>query len=139
MEEAAAVLLNISISVREQLMSEPDILNTLIADMRAEEYAAVHDAASLLRVDAYRPIVGAKRPIVDMRMVLYPLNQVVLVELGFVRALFTLMMTDERTGVSEDATTIFTQVAGRHACGRGSSYPATSVVSKSSPMMTCRA
>ncbi|XP_051228344.1 U-box domain-containing protein 16 [Lolium perenne] len=138
-EDAAAALLNISISAREQLMSAPGILDALAAAMRAEEYAAAHHAAatvaSLLCVDAYRPIVGAKRPLLAalvallrgsgrgtratkdalkalFGVALYPLNRAALVELGAVRALFALVMTDGRTGIVEDATAVVAQVAG---------------------------
>jgi hypothetical protein len=120
-------------------MSSPGILDALAAAMRAEEYAAAHHAAatvaSLLCVDAYRPIVGAKRPLLAalvallrgsgrgtratkdalkalFGVALYPLNRAALVELGAVRALFALVMKDGRTGIVEDATAVVAQVAG---------------------------
>lgn len=139
-EDAAAALLNISLSAREQLMSSPGILDALARAIRAEDYEAAHHAAavvaSLLCVDAYRPIVGAKRALLSalvslllpskargtratkdalkalFGVALYPLNRAALVELGVVRALFGLVMTDGRTGIVEDATAVVAQVAG---------------------------
>lgn len=137
-EDAAAALLNISISAREQLMSTPGLLDALTAALRTEEYSAAHHAAatvhSLLCVEAYRPIIGAKRPLLAalvsllraapntratkdalkalFGVVLYPLNRATLVELGVVQALFALIMTDGRTGIIEDATAVIAQVAG---------------------------
>nr|DAD24217.1 TPA_asm: hypothetical protein HUJ06_025680 [Nelumbo nucifera] len=84
---------------------------------------------SLLVIDEYRLIIGAKRDIIfalvdiiwnsnsparSMKdalkalfgILLYPLNRVTMVELGAVPALFSLVVKDGRIGVIEDATTI---------------------------------
>ncbi|KAL5228900.1 hypothetical protein ABZP36_017165 [Zizania latifolia] len=137
-EDAAAALLNISISAREQLMSTPGLLDALMAALRAEEYSAAHHAAatvhSLLCVEAYRPVIGAKRPLLAalvsllraapntratkdalkalFGVALYPPNRATLIGLRVVQALFALIMTDGRTGIMEDATAVVAQVAG---------------------------
>ncbi|KAL6643848.1 hypothetical protein ACP70R_018614 [Stipagrostis hirtigluma subsp. patula] len=62
--DAAAALLNISISAREQVMATPGLLDALTAALRTD--AAHHAAAtvhSLLCVEAYRATVGASRPL----------------------------------------------------------------------------
>ena len=61
---AAAALLNISISAREQLASAPGLLDALTAALRTG--AAHHAAAtvhSLLCAEAHRAAIGARRPL----------------------------------------------------------------------------
>ncbi|KQK11617.1 uncharacterized protein LOC100825814 [Brachypodium distachyon] len=152
-EDAAAALLNISLSAREQVMSTPGILDALSAAIHSSSssspsssfedqpnHAAQHAAAavaSLLCVDAYRPIIGAKIPLLSalvtllrpgsrstttratkdalkalFGVALYPLNRPALVELGCARALFALVVADGRSGIVEDATAVVAQVAG---------------------------
>ncbi|THU68922.1 hypothetical protein C4D60_Mb08t08950 [Musa balbisiana] len=138
-ENAAAALLNISISAREALMSTPGILDALAAALRLPLAAAAQHAAatlySLLCVDAYRPIIGSKKPLITglvdlirtpgastrsikdalkalFGLALYPLNRAALVELGAVPPVFALVANDARTGVVEDATAVIAQVAG---------------------------
>ncbi|XP_008782030.1 U-box domain-containing protein 4-like [Phoenix dactylifera] len=140
-ENAAAALLNISISAREALMSTPGLLDALAAALSlpsSSAAAAQHAAAtvySLLSVDAYRPIIGSKRPLVAsliallrspnpptrtikdalkalFGIALYPLNRPAMVDLGAVPALFSLVVKDGRTGVVEDTTAVIAQVAG---------------------------
>ncbi|EAZ14879.1 hypothetical protein OsJ_04810 [Oryza sativa Japonica Group] len=137
-EDAAAALLNISISARGQLMSAPGLLDALTAALRADEYCAAHHAAatvySLLCVEANRPVVGARRPLLAalvsllraapntratkdalkalFAVALHPPNRATLVGLGAVQALFALIMTDGRSGIMEDATAVVAQVAG---------------------------
>ncbi|XP_008803354.2 U-box domain-containing protein 4-like [Phoenix dactylifera] len=141
-ENAAAALLNISISAGEGLMATPGLLDALAAALHPSSptsaAAAQHAAAtlySLLTVDAYRPIIGSKRPLVAsliallhvpnppnrfikdalkalFGVALYPLNRPAMVDLGVVPALFSLVVNDGRTGVVEDATAVIAQVAG---------------------------
>ncbi|XP_029124097.2 U-box domain-containing protein 16 [Elaeis guineensis] len=140
-ENAAAALLNISISSREALMSTPGLLDALAAALQLPSSASgatQHAAAtlySLLSVDAYRPIIGSKRPLVSsliallrspkpptrsikdalkalFGIALYPLNRPAMVDLGAVPALFSLVVKDGRTGVVEDTTAVIAQVAG---------------------------
>uniref|UniRef100_A0A0D9VAF2 U-box domain-containing protein n=1 Tax=Leersia perrieri TaxID=77586 RepID=A0A0D9VAF2_9ORYZ len=138
-EDAAAALLNISISApREQLMSVPGLLDALTAALRSG--AAAHHAAatvcSLLCVEANRAAIGARRPLLAALVslvraaprpstratkdalkalfaaALHPPNRAVLVGLGVVQALFALVMNDGRAGIVEDATAVVAQVAG---------------------------
>ncbi|XP_072961118.1 U-box domain-containing protein 16 [Typha angustifolia] len=140
-EDAAAALLNLSISSREALMATPILLDALAAALRLPppSIAAQHAAAvlySLLSVDSYRPIIGAKRDLISslvpllrspnptrsikdslkalFGIALYPLNRPTLVESGCVQAIFSLVVKDGRSGVVEDATAVIAQVAG---CG----------------------
>ncbi|OEL34080.1 hypothetical protein BAE44_0004904 [Dichanthelium oligosanthes] len=134
--DAAAALLNVSISAREcLLLSAPGLLDALTAALRTD--AAHHAAAtvhSLLCVEAHRAIVGAKRPLLAalvsllraspstratkdalkalFGVALYPPNRATLVSLGAVQALFALVLTDGRNGIVEDATAVVAQVAG---------------------------
>ncbi|THU55341.1 hypothetical protein C4D60_Mb11t05550 [Musa balbisiana] len=138
-ENAAAALLNLSISAREALMCTPGILDALAAALRLLSPAAAQHAAatlySLLSVEAYRSIIGSKKPLiaalVDLLgapgaptrsikdalkalfgLALYPLNRTALVELGAVPPLFALVVKDGRRGLVEDATAVIAQVAG---------------------------
>ncbi|RLN25236.1 hypothetical protein C2845_PM07G35220 [Panicum miliaceum] len=133
--DAAAALLNISISAREQLASAPGLLDALTAALRTG--AAHHAAAtvhSLLCAEAHRAAIGARRPLLAalvallrappstratkdalkalFGVALYPPNRATLVSLGAVQALFALVMTDARHGIVEDATAVVAQVAG---------------------------
>ncbi|XP_010276675.1 PREDICTED: U-box domain-containing protein 11 [Nelumbo nucifera] len=140
-ENALATLLNISISNRDVLMSTRGLLDALshVLRLSTSTPATVQTAAatlySLLVVDEYRPIIGAKRDIIfalvdiirnsnsPARSIkdalkalfgisLYPLNRATMVELGAVPALFSLVVKDGRIGVVEDATAVIAQVAG---------------------------
>lgn len=136
--DAAAALLNISISAREQLMSTPGLLDALTSALRADGGGAAHHAAatvhSLLCVEAYRATVGARRPLLAalvnllraspgtratkdalkalFGVALYPPNRATLVGLGVAQPLFALVMTDGRSGIVEDVTAVIAQVAG---------------------------
>ncbi|KAF8646779.1 hypothetical protein HU200_065575 [Digitaria exilis] len=133
--DAAAALLNISISAREQVASSPGILDALTAALRT---AAAHHAAatvhSLLCSEPHRAAVGARRPLLAalvallrdspstratkdalkalFGVALYPPNRATLVSLGAVQALFALVVADGRGGIVEDATAVVAQVAG---------------------------
>ncbi|CAB4268287.1 unnamed protein product [Prunus armeniaca] len=143
-DDAAATLLNLSISCRHALISTRGLLDALSHVLRhhsspsSSAFAVQSSAAtlhSLLVVDDYRPIIGAKRDIayslIDIvkslnsppRSVkdalkalfgisLYALNRGALVELGAVPALFTLVVKDGRVGIVEDSTAVIAQVAG---------------------------
>ncbi|OEL34092.1 hypothetical protein BAE44_0004889 [Dichanthelium oligosanthes] len=133
--DAAAALLNVSISAREGLLSAPGLLDALTAALRTD--AAHHAAAtvhSLLCVEAHRATIGAKRPLLAALVsllraspstratkdalfgfALYPPNRATLVSLGAVQALFALVITDGRNGIVEDATAVVAQVAGENA------------------------
>ncbi|CAL4972081.1 unnamed protein product [Urochloa decumbens] len=133
--DAAAALLNISISAREQVASAPGLLDALTAALRTD--AAHHAAAtvhSLLCAEPQRAAIGARRPLLAalvallrappstratkdalkalFGVALYPPNRATLVSLGAVQALFALVMTDGRDGIVEDATAVVAQVAG---------------------------
>ncbi|CAL4945492.1 unnamed protein product [Urochloa decumbens] len=133
--DAAAALLNISISAREQVASAPGLLDALTAALRTD--AAHHAAAtvhSLLCAESQRAAIGARRPLLAalvallrappstratkdalkalFGVALYPPNRATLVSLGAVQALFALVMTDGRDGIVEDATAVVAQVAG---------------------------
>ncbi|XP_061998253.1 protein spotted leaf 11 isoform X1 [Rosa rugosa] len=143
-DDAAATLLNISISCRQSLISTRGLLDAISHALRnhgspTSSATAVQSSAatlhSLLVVEDYRPIIGAKRDIVYslvdiikspkspprsvkdalkalFGIALYPLNRASLVELGAVPALFTLVVNDGRLGIVEDATAVIAQVAG---------------------------
>ncbi|KAG5539222.1 hypothetical protein RHGRI_019702 [Rhododendron griersonianum] len=139
-ENAAATLLNLSISAREALMSTRGLLDALSHALRhpSSPSAAQSAAAtlfSLLTVDGYRPIIGSKRDIIYalidiirnpsshprsikdalkalFGISLYPLNRSTVIELGAVPCLFSLVVKDGRVGVVEDATAVIAQVAG---------------------------
>ncbi|XP_057978199.1 U-box domain-containing protein 11 [Malania oleifera] len=140
-ENAAATLLNLSISNRETLMSTRGLLDALSHALRdpSSPHLAVQSAAaaihSLLVVDEYRPIIGSKRDIlyalIDVikspksparsikdvlkalfGIALYPLNRATVIELGAVPALFSLVVKDGRLGLVEDATAVIAQIAG---------------------------
>ncbi|GFZ02429.1 ARM repeat superfamily protein [Actinidia rufa] len=140
-ENAAATLLNLSISSRESLMSTRGILDAISHALRnpTSPDAAQSAAAalfSLLIVDNYRPIIGSKRDIVYalidivrnpnslprsikdalkalFGISLYPLNRATMIELEAVPALFSLVVKDGReSGVVEDATAVIAQIAG---------------------------
>ncbi|GAB4840782.1 hypothetical protein Ancab_021544 [Ancistrocladus abbreviatus] len=144
-ENAAATLLNLSISTRESLMSTPGLLDALSHALRSPSTspAAVQSTAatlySLLIEESYRPIIGSKRDIlyalIDIiknpdspgrsikdalkalfGVSLYPLNRHTMIELGAVPALFSLLVKDGRVGVVEDATAVVAQMA---ACEEG--------------------
>ncbi|KAI3717240.1 hypothetical protein L1987_68729 [Smallanthus sonchifolius] len=141
-ENATATLLNISISSREPLMSTRGLLDALCHALRhpASASAAAATIFSLLTVETYRPIIGAKRDIqyalIDMirnpnshprsikdalkalfAMSLYPLNRASVIELEAVPALFSLVVNDGRAGIVEDATAVIAQLAGCEEAG----------------------
>ncbi|XP_051122950.1 U-box domain-containing protein 11 [Andrographis paniculata] len=139
-ENAAATLLNLSISSKDHLMSSHGVLDALSHALRhpATPFVAQCAAAtifSLLSFEPYRPIIGHKRDIIFglveivrsqgsaarsikdalralFGVALYPLNRAQMVELGAVQALFTLVVKDGRVGLIEDATAVIAQVAG---------------------------
>lgn len=140
LENASAALLNISISTREPLMSTPSLLDALVHSISPSAPATVSQNAaitvfSLLSVDAYRPIIGSKKPLISALISLisardsatrtvkdalkalygvglYPRNRTAMVQLGVVPALFSLVVKDCRTGVVEDAVAVIALVAG---------------------------
>lgn len=139
-ENAIATLLNISISDREPLMATPGLLDALSHILRHPSSAASAQNASatlysLLVVQDYRPIIGAKPQIVSalvdilrshssptrsikdalkalFGIALYPLNRPRIVDLGAVPALFSLALKDRSIGIMEDATAVIAQIAG---------------------------
>ncbi|KAG6408521.1 hypothetical protein SASPL_131534 [Salvia splendens] len=139
-ENAAAALLNLSISSKDHLISSRGVLDALSHALRhpASPSVAQCSAAaifSLLSVESFRPIIGHKRDIIFglveivrgqgsaarsikdalralFGVALYPLNRAQMVELGAVQALFSLVVKDGRVGLVEDATAVIAQVAG---------------------------
>ncbi|XP_043692367.1 U-box domain-containing protein 1-like [Telopea speciosissima] len=140
-ENAAATLLNISISNREFLMSTPGLLEALSHLLRlpwataATNQVTAATIYSLLLDEDNRPIIGSKLDIVEsliniirdgsspsrsikdalkalFGISLCSLNRSTMVELGAVPALFSLIMKDGRIGLVEDATAVIAQVAG---------------------------
>ncbi|GAB2284480.1 hypothetical protein Dimus_018932 [Dionaea muscipula] len=140
-ENAAAALLNLSISSRESLISTDGLLDSLSHALRSPSTspAAVQSSAaiiySLLIDETNRPIIGSKRDIiyalVDViknpnspgrsikdavkalfGVSLHPLNRSTVIELGAVPVLFALVLNDGRVGLVEDATAVIAQIAG---------------------------
>lgn len=138
--DAAAALLNISISARDQVASSPGVLDALTTALRSGD-AAHHAAAVVYSLlcggEAHREAIGARRPLLSalvallrapprsnstratkdalkalFGVALYPPSRATLVSLGVVQALFALVMTDPRNGIVEDATAVVAQVAG---------------------------
>ncbi|OVA18513.1 Armadillo [Macleaya cordata] len=145
-ENAVATLLNLSISNRDLLMSTRGLLDALSHLLRLPSatpsslQTASATLYSLLVVDQYRPIIGAKRDIVFalidiiknpnspprsikdalkalFGISLYPLNRATMIDLGVVPALFALVVKDGRIGIVEDATAVIAQVAGCYESG----------------------
>ncbi|EES04241.1 hypothetical protein BDA96_03G463400 [Sorghum bicolor] len=140
--DAAAALLNISISARDQVASAPGVLDALTSALRSGD--AAHHAAAVVHSllcggagaggEANRAAVCARRPLLSalvallrappstratkdalkalFGVALYPPSRATLVSLGVVQALFALVMTDARNGIVEDATAVVAQVAG---------------------------
>ncbi|KAH7863173.1 hypothetical protein Vadar_014234 [Vaccinium darrowii] len=140
-ENAAATLLNLSISTPDSLMSTRGLLDSLSHALRhptcpsSAQSSAAATIFSLLTVDLYRPIIGSKRDIIYalieiiknpashprsikdslkalFGISLYPLNRCTVIELGAVPCLFTLVVKDGRLGVVEDTTAVIAQLAG---------------------------
>eukprot|EP00268_Persea_americana_P042450 TRINITY_DN4248_c0_g3_i1.p1 TRINITY_DN4248_c0_g3~~TRINITY_DN4248_c0_g3_i1.p1 ORF type:complete len:300 (+),score=35.49 TRINITY_DN4248_c0_g3_i1:216-1115(+) len=139
-ENAIATLLNLSISDREPLMATPGLLDALAYLLRHPSSPASAQNASatlysLLVVEDYRPIIGAKPQIVSalvdllrshssptrsikdalkalFGIALYPLNRPRIVDLGAVPTLFSLALKDRSIGIMEDATAVIAQIAG---------------------------
>ncbi|KAK4794563.1 hypothetical protein SAY86_012557 [Trapa natans] len=141
-ENAAATLLNISISSKDSLMSTRGLLDAfshILRNHSSTSPAAVQSSAaalySLLIVDSYRHTIGAKRDIVyalidiirspsspprsikdALRALfgvsLYPLNRSTMIHLGAAGPLFGLILKDGRVGIVEDATAVVAQIAG---------------------------
>ncbi|CAD6228084.1 unnamed protein product [Miscanthus lutarioriparius] len=137
--DAAAALLNISISARDQVATAPGVLDALTSALRSG-HAAHHAAAVVYSLlcggESHRAAVCARRPLLSalvallraspkpstratkdalkalFGVALYPPSRATLVSLGVVQALFALVMTDERNGIVEDATAVVAQVAG---------------------------
>ncbi|CAM8921362.1 unnamed protein product [Rhodiola kirilowii] len=142
-ENACAMLLNLSISVRQSLISTHGLLDALSHALNHPASPAAFDSAaaalfSLLSVDDYRSVIGSKRDIIyalvksigdrstpprsvkdALRALfgisLHPPNRKAVVELGAVPVLFSLVMKDGRVGIVEDATAVIAQVAGCEA------------------------
>ncbi|CAO2820600.1 unnamed protein product [Amaranthus hypochondriacus] len=140
-ENAAATLLNLSISCKEQLISTRGFLDSIaycLSDHRNQPPAVVQSAAatiySLSVEENFRSIIGGKRDVVYslidivgfkdspsrsikdglkalFGLSLYPLNRPLLVEFGAVDALFGVVVRDGRVGVIEDATAVIAQIA----------------------------
>ncbi|XVF00228.1 hypothetical protein REPUB_Repub03eG0267100 [Reevesia pubescens] len=140
-ENAAATLLNLSITSRVSLMSTRGLLDALShALSNSPSPAAVQSCAAtlhslLIADESYRPIIGSKRDILYSLLsiitaakapprsikdalkalfgiALYQLNRSSLVDLGAVPALVSLIVRDSRTGIVEDATAVLAQIAG---------------------------
>ncbi|KAL1535135.1 U-box domain-containing protein 15-like [Salvia divinorum] len=139
-ENAAAALLNLSISSKDHLISSRGVLDALSHALRHPATPSVAQCAaatifSLLSVESFRPIIGHKRDIIFglveivrgqgsaarsikdalralFGVALYPLNRAQMVELGAMQALFSLVVKDGRVGLVEDATAVIAQVAG---------------------------
>ncbi|KAJ6831919.1 putative U-box domain-containing protein 14 [Iris pallida] len=140
-ELASATLLNLSITSPESIMATPSLLSSLShsldSDTSSDTVLQNVSATlySLLSVDAYRPIIGSKKPIIKsllsllsspassartlkdslkalFALSLYALNRPVLVSLGAVPSLLALILREPRTGIVEDATAVVAQVAG---------------------------
>ncbi|GKV39636.1 hypothetical protein SLEP1_g47381 [Rubroshorea leprosula] len=140
-ENAAATLLNLSISSRATLMSTRGLLDAIShALSHSSSDAAVQSCAAtihslLIADESYRPIIGSKRDIIYslVRIVtdsnsparsikdalkamfgvaLYPLNRATLIDLGAIPALVSIIVRDARTGIMEDASAVLAQIAG---------------------------
>ncbi|KAE8684330.1 putative receptor serine-threonine protein kinase [Hibiscus syriacus] len=140
-ENAAAILLNLSITSRASLMSTRGFLDALShALSNSPSPTAVQACAAtlhslLIAEESYRPIIGSKRDILYSLLsiitannapprsikdalkalfgiALYQLNRASLVGLGAVPALVALIVRDARTGIVEDATAVLAQIAG---------------------------
>ncbi|XWS08280.1 hypothetical protein CRYUN_Cryun41cG0066300 [Craigia yunnanensis] len=139
-ENAAASLLNISITSRGSLMSTRGLLDSLSHALNSSSPTAVQSCAATLHSllifdESYRRIIGSKRDILysllsiitaanappqsitDALMALfgialYQLNRASLVDLGAVPALVSLIVKGARTRIVEDATAVLAQIAG---------------------------
>lgn len=141
-ENAAATLLNLSISCKHALISTRSLLDALshaLSNHTLHHPSAVQSAAatiySLAADENFRPIVGSKRDIVyalvdivrnpnspngsikdAMKALfgisLYPLNRPIVVELGAVEVLVGLVVKAGRVGMVEDATAVIAQLSG---------------------------
>ncbi|KAK9282741.1 hypothetical protein L1049_010961 [Liquidambar formosana] len=144
-ENASATLLNLSISTRGPLMATRGLLDAISHVLHHPSSPdALQSAAatifSLLTVEDYRPMIGAKRDIIYalinilrtsnspprsikdalkalFGISLYPLNRSTIIELGAVPALFTLVVKDGRIGIVEDTTAVIAQIAGCEESG----------------------
>ncbi|GLT88606.1 hypothetical protein SLE2022_066230 [Rubroshorea leprosula] len=142
-ENAAATLLNLSISSRAALMSTWGLLDAISHGLsHSPSDAAVQSCAAtiyslLIAEESYRPIIGSKRDIIyslvriitDSKsspesikdalkalfgVALYPLNRATLIDLGAIPALISLIVRKELAGIVEDASAVLAQIAG---CG----------------------
>ncbi|XP_012457458.2 U-box domain-containing protein 4 [Gossypium raimondii] len=140
-ENAAATLLNLSITSRDSLMSTRGLLDALShALSNSASQGAVQSCAAtlhsiLIADESSRPIIGSKRDILYTLLsiigdehaparsikdalkalfgiALYQLNRASLVGLGAVPALMSLIVRDARKGIVEDATAVLAQIAG---------------------------
>ncbi|KNA02707.1 hypothetical protein SOVF_216140 [Spinacia oleracea] len=140
-ENAAATLLNLSISCKNSLISTRGVLDSLsytLSNHRTHPPAAVQSAAaaiySLSVEEGYRSVIGGKRDIVyslidvvgfresSSRSIkdglkalfglsLCPANRSLMVEFRAVEALFSVVVRDGRIGVIEDTTAVIAQIA----------------------------
>ncbi|PKA53713.1 U-box domain-containing protein 4 [Apostasia shenzhenica] len=139
-ENASAALLNLSITVRQPLVSSPELLDSLARCLRPAASAAVSQNAaatvfSLLADESCRPIIGSNKPLLSalisvvrspasavrtvkdaikalFGVALYPPNRPAMVQLGAVPALFSIAMRRGQPGLVEDATAVIARVAG---------------------------
>ncbi|XP_021774485.1 U-box domain-containing protein 1 [Chenopodium quinoa] len=141
-ENAAATLLNLSISCKKSIMSTRGVLDSLsyiLSNHRTHPPAAVQSAAaaiySLSVEENYRSVIGGKRDVVYslidivgfrespsrsikdglkalFGLSLCPLNRPLMVEFGAIESIFRVVVRDGRIGVIEDATAVIAQVAG---------------------------
>ncbi|KAK8691790.1 hypothetical protein V6N13_075286 [Hibiscus sabdariffa] len=140
-ENAAATLLNLSITSRVSLMSTRGFLDALSHALSNSPSPSTVQACAatlhslLIAEESYRPIIGSKRDILYSLLsiitannapprsikdalkalfgiALYPLNRASVVGLGAVPALVALIVRDARTGIVEDATAVLAQIAG---------------------------
>ncbi|EPS64287.1 hypothetical protein M569_10494, partial [Genlisea aurea] len=140
-ENAAATLLNLSISTKENLtFISHGVLDALSHALRNPSSPSAAQCAaaaifSLLRSESLRPIIGDKRDIIfglveivrsprsaarsikdSLRalfgIALCPMNRAQMIELGAPEALLTLAANESRPGLIEDATAVLAQMAG---------------------------
>ncbi|KAL2898185.1 U-box domain-containing protein 4 [Bienertia sinuspersici] len=140
-ENAAATLLNLSISCKNQLISTRGLLDSLayiLSNHRKHPQTVVQSTAatiySLCVDENYRTVIGGKRDIVYslidivgfrgspsmsikdglkalFGLSLCSLNRPLIVGFGGVDALFGVVVRDDRIGVIEDATAVIAQIA----------------------------
>lgn len=140
-ENAAATLLNLSISSRAALMSTRGLLDAISHALSnpssdsSVQFCAATIHSLVIADESFRPIIGSKRDIIYslvrittdanspprsikdalkalFGVALYPLNRSTLIDLGSIPALVSLIVRDSRTGIVEDASAVLAQIAG---------------------------